>query len=71
MMGLREITDGNGDTQLSDQIMRSGRLEASATAKNMNKWPENRRIGLYEPENANFRPIYRFSAPTAQKTAEK
>ncbi len=70
-MGLREISNGNGDTQLSDQIMRSGRLQASATAKNMKIWPENRRTGLYEPENAIFGPIFRFSAPTAQKTAEK
>ena len=70
-MGLRKITDGNSDTQLSDQITRSGRLQASATAKNMKIWPENRRMGLYEPENANFRPIFRFSAPAARKTAQK
>jgi len=71
MMGLREISDGDSDTQLSDQISRSGRLQASATAKNMKIWPENRRMGLYEPENANFRPIFRFSAPTGAKTAKK
>ena len=70
-MGLRKIIDGNGDTQLSEQNTRSGRLEASATAKNMKIWPENRRKGLYEPENAIFRPIFRFSAPTARKTAIK
>ena len=70
-MGLRNIIAGNSDTQLSDQITRSGRREASATAKYMKLWPENRRKGLYEPENANFRPIFRFSAPTARKTAQK
>ena len=70
-MGLRKITDGNGDTQLSDQITRSGRLQASATAKNMKIWPENRRTGLYEPENAIFGLIFRFSAPTARNTAKK
>ena len=70
-MGLRIITDGNGDTQLSDQITHSGRLQAPATAKMMKIWPENRRMGLYEPDNAIFRPIFRFSAPAARKTAIK
>ena len=37
--------------------------------KNMKKWPKNRRKGLYEPENAIFGPIFRFSAPTGSKTA--
>ena len=70
-MGLRKITDGDSDTQLSEQITPSGRLQASATAKMMIIWPENRRKGLYEPENAIFRPIFRLSAPTARKTAKK
>ena len=70
-MGLRKIIDGNGDTQLSEQKYAQRTAQASATAKNMKIWPENSRTGLYEPENAIFRPIIRFSAPTARKTAEK
>ena len=66
-MGLRKITDGNGDTQLSEQNTRSGRLEASATAKNMKIWPENRRNGLYEPKIAIFRPIFRYYGLTGMK----
>ena len=70
-MGLRKIIDGDGDTQLSEQNTRSGRLQASATTKNMKIWPENSRTGLYEPENAIFRSIFRFFAPTARNTAKK
>ena len=58
MMGLRKIIDGNGDTQLSEHNTRSGRLQASATAKNMKIWPENRRNGLYEPGNAIFKAYF-------------
>ena len=32
------------------------------------KWPENRIWGLYEPENANFRPFLRFSRPCDMKS---
>ena len=71
MMGLRKISDSNGDTQLSEQITRSGRLDRLRDGKNMKIWPENRRKGLYEPENAIFGPIFRFSASTGAKTAQK
>ena len=33
MMGLRKITDGNGDTQYPNKITPSGRLQASARPK--------------------------------------
>ena len=68
-MGLRKITDGNGDTQLSE-LTRSGRLQASATAKMMKIWPENRRKGLYEPENAIFGPIFDFPRLPREKRRE-
>ena len=71
MMGLRKIIDGNGDTQLSEQNYAKRTARSPREAKNMNYYSENRSEGLYEPENAIFRPIFRFSAPTARKTAEK
>ena len=43
-------------------------------AKNENyskNWPENRKMGLYEPENAIFRPIFRLSGLTGMKFRKK
>ena len=37
--------------------------------KNMKNYSENRCEWLYEPENAIFWPIFRFSAPTDAKLA--
>ena len=71
MMGLREITDGNRDTQLSEQNYAKRTARSSREAKNMKICLENRLDGLYEPENAIFRPIFRFLAPTAGKVANK
>ena len=70
-MGLREITDGKRDTQLSEQNYARRTARGPREAKNMNYYSENRSEGLYEPENAIFRPIFRFLAPTAGKVAKK
>ena len=69
MMELRKSSDGNGDTQLSEQNYATRTARSSREAKNMKIYSENRSEGLYEPENAIFRPIFRFSAPTGAKTA--
>ena len=71
MMGLQKISDGNGYTQLSEQNYAKRPARRPREAKNMNNYAENRCKGLYEPENAIFRPIFRISAPTARKTAIK
>ena len=71
MMGLRKIFDGDSDTQLSEQIYAKRPAISLRDGENMKIWPENRRKGLYEPENAIFGPIFRFSAPTGAKTAKK
>ena len=70
-MGLRKIIDGNGDTQLSEQNYAKRTARSLREAKNMKIYSENRSEGLYEPENTIFWPIFRFSAPTARKTAKK
>ena len=69
--GLRKITDGNGDTQLSEQNYAKRTARSPREAKIMKIYSENRLEGLYEPENAIFRPIFRFSALTARKTVIK
>ena len=71
MMGLREITDGKRDTQLSEQNYAKRPARRPREAKNMNNYAENRCKGLYEPENAIFRLFFRFPAPAARKTAKK
>ena len=71
MMGLRNIIDGDSDTQLSEQIYAQRVAISLRDGENMKIWPENRRKGLYEPINAIFRPIFRFSALTDAKTAKK
>ena len=71
MMGLRKIIDGNGDTQLSEQNYAKRTARSLREAKIMNYYSENRSEGLYEPENAIFRPIFRFLAPTAGKMTKK
>ena len=54
MMGLREITDGKRDTQLSEQNYAKRTARSPREAKNMVIYSEIRKNGLYEPENAIF-----------------
>jgi hypothetical protein len=62
MMGLRETTDGNGDTQLSEQNYAKRTTTRPREAKNMKNYSENRKNGLYEPENAIFKPFLMISS---------
>ena len=70
-MDYGKVATATATPNYPNKITPSGRLDASAPAKNMKFWPENRRNGLYEPENAIFRPVFRFSALTDAKTAKK
>ena len=69
--GLWKIADGNRDTQLSEQNYAKRTTTRPREAKNMKICSKNRSEGLYEPENAIFRPIYRFPTPTALKMTKK
>ena len=66
-MGLRENTDGNRDTQLSEQNYARRTSTRSREAKNMKNYSENRKNGLYEPENAIFWLFFRFLEPPGMK----
>ena len=66
--GITGNSNGNSD---SDKNTPGGRVKAPGNGENVKIWPENRRKGLYEPENAIFGPIFRFSAPTGAKMAKK
>ncbi len=71
MMGLREITDGNRDTQLSEQNYAKRTTTRPREAKNMKNYSENRKNGLYEPENAIFGPFMMiFSARRMNNSRE-
>ena len=70
-MGLRKSSDGESDTQLSEQNYAQRTATSLRDGKNMKNYSENRCEGLYEPENAIFGPIFRFSAPAGAKTAQK
>jgi len=68
---LSESIDGNRDTRLSEQKYAKRAAKRLRDAKNMKKWPENRKIGLYEPKNAFFGPIFRFLGPPGMKMKQK
>ena len=68
---MSESIDGNRDTRLSEQKYAKRAAKRLRDAKNMKKWPENRKIGLYEPKNAFFGPIFRFLGPPGMKMKQK
>jgi hypothetical protein len=72
MMGLREITDGKRDTQLSEQNYAKRTTTSPREAKNMKNDSENRKNGLYEPENAIFGAFLMiFGAKRVKNSREK
>ena len=72
MMGLREITDGKRDTQLSEHNYAKRTTTRPREAKNMKNYAENRKNGLYEPENAIFGPFLMiFSAHRIKNSRDK
>jgi hypothetical protein len=72
MMGLREITDGKRDTQLSEQNYARRTTTRPREAKNMKNDSENRKNGLYEPENAIFGAFLMiFGAKRVKNSREK
>ena len=70
-MGLREITDGNRDTQLSEQNYAKRTATRLREAKIMKICPKNRKNGLYEPKNAIFGLFFTISSPLRIKNSQE
>ena len=70
-MGLREITDGKRDTQLSEHNYARRTTTRPREAKNMKNYSENRKNGLYEPENAIFGLFFTISSPLRIKNSHE